>query len=54
MRGKELDKCSCGRVLYECLTDEGARIGVTHTPEDEDYHMQFWSEAEIYKRMTQN
>lgn len=36
--------CGCGRVLYKVMKD-GKQIGVTHTPEDEDHHLEFWRNA---------
>lgn len=42
MRGELVGVCSCGRQLYACLNEHGKRIGVTHTPEDEDWHLEYW------------
>lgn len=40
--GDEYGMCSCGRVLLEVLRD-GKRVGVTHSPEDEEHHLRYWS-----------
>ncbi len=42
--------CSCGRVLYPCFDENKKRIGVTHTIEDDDHHMEYWSTDSIIKR----
>lgn len=34
--------CGCGKVLFVQHDVAGKRIGVTHTPEDDDYHMDYW------------
>lgn len=41
-RGGEMI-CSCGRALLPIYDDDGNRLGVTHTPEDEDHHLGLWS-----------
>lgn len=35
--------CGCGRPLLVVRNAEGKRIGVTHTLEDENHHLAFWS-----------
>lgn len=42
--------CGCGKSLYPVYSD-GKIIGVTHTPEDEDHHLSFWSIDETAERM---
>jgi len=44
MIGKKLNKCSCRKILYECLDKNGKRIGVTHiSDEDDEYHCKYFS-----------
>jgi len=42
--------CSCGRLLYPCFDEKGKRIGVTHTPEDDEFHCEYWAGARILLR----
>lgn len=35
--------CGCGRQLLVFRDGDGKRIGVTHTQEDENHHLAFWS-----------
>jgi len=46
--------CSCGRELIPCFNVDGKRIGVTHTPEDEDWHFDFWSTEKVIERIKSN
>lgn len=46
--------CSCGRPLIPCFNKDGKRIGVTHTSEDEDWHLEFWSTEKVMKRIESN
>ena len=46
--------CSCGKYLIPCINKDGKRIGVTHTIEDEEWHLDFWSTKKIIKRIKSN
>lgn len=35
--------CGCGKPLFACYNEKGERTGVTHTVEDEDWHMEYFS-----------
>lgn len=39
--------CGCGRPLYPALNEQGERIGVTHTPEDEDWHLEYFCSLRV-------
>jgi hypothetical protein len=39
--------CGCGKPLYPVLNENGERIGVTHTGEDEDYHFEYFSSIRV-------
>lgn len=39
--------CGCGRPLVPCLDENGKQIGVTHTWEDDDWHMEYFSGLRI-------
>ena len=48
-------KCDCGKPLIACLNSKGERIGVTHaTPEDEDWHLTYWSTDKVIERQKLN
>lgn len=46
--------CSCGRPLIPCFNKDGKRIGVTHTAEDGEWHLGFWSTENVMKRIQNN
>lgn len=50
----EPDLCSCGRPLVPCYDSKGKKIGVTHTPEDADWHREFWSAEATEERIKSN
>jgi len=35
--------CGCGRKLYPVYDQDGKKVGVTHTPEDEDWHLEYFA-----------
>jgi len=46
--------CSCGQPLIPCFNKDGKRIGVTHTTEDEDIHLEYWSTEKVMERIKSN
>jgi len=46
--------CSCGQPLIPCFDKDGKRIGVTHTTEDEDIHLEYWSTEKVMERIKSN
>lgn len=40
--------CGCGRPLEPCFNSNGEKIGVTHTAEDEDHHLEYFSGLRIF------
>jgi len=46
--------CDCGKPLILFLDENGYRRGVTHTPEDEDWHMKYWSTKKVIERQKSN
>jgi len=45
--------CDCEKPLLP-VYENGKRTGVTHSMEDEDYHLKYWSIEEIIKRAESN
>lgn len=39
--------CGCGRPLYPALNEHGERIGVRHTPDDEDWHWEYFCSLRV-------
>ena len=46
--------CDCGRPLLPCYDAKGKRIGVTHSSEDEEYHLVYWSNDKLKERKSSN
>jgi hypothetical protein len=42
--------CSCGRPLLAIRDDSGKQISVTHTLEDDEHHMEYWSTSKVNER----
>jgi len=45
--------CDCGRPLLPVYENK-RRTGVTHSIEDENYHLNYWSTEEVIKRTESN
>lgn len=41
--------CGCGRMLYPLYGKGGKKLGVTHKPEDADWHDGYFSAMRIEK-----
>lgn len=41
-----MEICSCGKILYPVIKD-GKQIGVTHLPDDEDWHNEFFGSYQV-------
>ncbi len=39
--------CDCGRPLIPALDEFGKVIGVSHSPEDDDWHIEYFSGIRI-------
>jgi len=46
--------CSCGRPLMPCYDINGKRIGVTHTSDDDIWHVEYWQTEKIIERAKLN
>lgn len=50
---KEGILCQCGKPFIAVIKN-GKQISVTHTPEDEDWHIQYFSFDKIKERQKSN
>lgn len=46
LRGMETT-CGCGRPLIPHLNVRGEQIGVTHTPEDDEWHAAYFGSIQV-------